>query len=76
MANLSQLIATAVAEWRDGRPVAALRRAPAAVIEFDEFEVLVTPQPGAPGAPLAVTAAVLNGDGETLAEARVEVNDA
>ena len=49
MANLSQLIQAAIAEWRDGRPLAALRGAPAAVIEFDEFEVLVTPQPVKPG---------------------------
>lgn len=75
MANLSQLIEAAITAWRDGRPVKVLRGAPAAVIEFDEFEVLVTPQPGAPGSPLAVTAAVLNGDGETLAQARVEVKD-
>jgi hypothetical protein len=75
MANLSQLIQAAIAEWRDGRPLAALHGAPAAVIEFDEFEVLVTPHPAKPGERLAVTAAVLNGDGETLAEARVEVTD-
>ena len=72
MANLSQLIQAAVAEWRDGRSLKALRGAPPAVIEFDEFEVLVTPLPGTP---LAVNAAVMNGDGETLAEARVEVKD-
>ncbi|MBI3512508.1 MAG: hypothetical protein HY060_00280 [Proteobacteria bacterium] len=76
MANLSQLIEAAVAEWRDGRPLTSLRGAPPAVIEFDEFEVLVTLLPAAAGAPLAVSAAVMNGDGETLAEARVEVKDA
>ena len=75
MANLSQMIQAAIAAWRDGRPLSALRGAPAAVIEFDEFEVLVTPQAGAPNRPFAVTAAVLNGDGETLAEARVEMTD-
>ena len=76
MANLSQLIEAAVAEWRDGRSLKALRGAPPAVIEFDEFEVLVTPLPASAGGPLAVTAAVMNGDGETLAEARIEVKDA
>ena len=76
MSNLSQLIQTAVSAWRDGRSGAALADAEGAVVQFDQFEVVIRPLPRESGRKPAVDIEVLGSDGETLAEARIELADA
>jgi hypothetical protein len=75
MANLSQLIEAAVAAWRAQQGDTPLEPDEAAVVELDAFEIVITTLPRAPGETPAVAVEVIGGDGETLAEAQVELKD-
>ncbi len=75
MANLGRLIQEAVAAWRAEQGDTPLKPDEAAVVELDAFEVVITPLPPEPGRKPAVAVEVVGGDGETLAEARVELGD-